>query len=285
MPPVTAKKPAQDKLVADLVVGLHSKMAAVVVQAAGDVLRRSARCGAELVAEADEALAALSTADVRAVVSAIDVEGCRRSVERAGAEAFEAAFAESPEEREVFATSAHDALLARDRAESSLAAGRRRAATADAAAKAELEAILGERSSALRSLDATFGGSVGRSLTAITDRRRASHADLDESSRATAPWFASFADADDMLAGLAGVKTTELSASTRAALEASSLPGFVHRRDETSWADAESSALCRVSLGDATPAERAFLEARAKGDAALAKDLAEAAADVSGAEG
>lgn len=268
MAPISIKKPSAP--VVDTVTqarkeALTSTNTTVVVAMVGEVLRRQGSCGQELVEQATAALARVSQADVDAAVRSISVTACRADVVRASEEAFEAAFADSNEERALFAKSALEALLSRDRVESTLFAARA-FAKAKGGASAELSS---DDVEALGTLDGELGRSLGRSLTGINAERRASLGDLDASERGHAVWFASLLDADDLLPALAGQKTSELSPAARDALASSRLP-------EKSSDEMNASALSRLAVKTLSAEEKSLLSARAQRSPALAHDLAEA---------
>jgi hypothetical protein len=302
MPPVTIKKPQESlspTYVSARVEALQSKSPAVVLSAAGDLLRRSQRlltagAGREVMEQVERAIQQITIADATAAVVAIDVASCRSSVERAGGQAFDAAFADTPEERAKCAKAAVDALLARDAVESTLVASRRRMTNEAAPTAASLLSAVEEKTEAMRAVDALFGQSVGRELTGINEERRALLREIDAALHDECPWFTRFSGADDMLQVLGGTKTSDVSEGAAAALRASSLPAFARRSKGNSapasragegHVDAEASALSRVALGTASADERAFLERRAKRDDALAVALRELAAPIDSGEG
>lgn len=260
MAPISIKKPSApvvDPITQRRTEGLTSTNTGVVVATAGEVMRRQASSGKAVVEQAQAAIGRLSQADIRAAVQQISVSACRAECARAAEEAFEAAFADGPEERGEFARSALEALLSRDRIESTLFVAKSRGV-----ADTDLREGLG-------GLDHELGRSLGRSLTGINAERRAALAELDPSEREGAVWFSSFVDADDLLPALAGAKTDDLSGAAREALAASALP--VRGSDEST-----ASALARVAMKTASSEERALLDARAKRSSDLARDIAEA---------
>ena len=289
MPPVTIKKPQESlspTYVSARVEALQSKSPSVVLAAAGDLLRRSQRlltagAGREVMEQVERAIQQITIADATAAVVAIDVASCRSSVERAGGLAFDAAFADTPEERGKCAQAAVDALLTRDAVESTLVASKRRMTNEAAQKAASLLSAVEEKTAAMRTVDALFGQSVGRELTGINEERRALLRDIDAALHDECPWLTRFGGADDMLQVLGGTKTSDMSEGAAAALRASSLPGFASRsKGSSAHVDAEASALSRVALGAASDDERAFLERRAKRDDALAVALRELEAPI-----
>lgn len=269
MAPISIKKPSApvvDALTQSRKEALTSTNTTVVVAMVGEVLRRQGSCG-QLVEQASSALARLSQADVESAVKSISTTACRVDVARAAEEAFEAAFADSPDERAEFAKSALEALLSRDRIESTLFAAR-------AFMRASGTSLDVDASSAeLARLDGELGRGLGRSLTGINAERRASLADLDASERERAVWFASFLDADDLLPALAGTKTSDLSGAAREALASSAVGPLGASKSSD---DLTASALSRLAMKTISSDEKSLLSARAQRSSALAHDLAEA---------
>lgn len=271
MAPISIKKPSApvvDPVTEARKEALTSTNTTVVVAMVGEVLRRQGSSGQGLVEQANAALARVSQADVDAAVRSISVTTCRADVVRASEEAFEAAFADSKEEREEFAKSALEALLSRDRVESTLFAAR-----AFAKSKGGATAEVFQEAAALGKLDGELGRSLGRSLTGINAERRASLADLDASERGHAVWFTSFLDADDLLPALAGEKKSELSSAAREALASSSVGALSAKKSSDAM---DASALARAAMKTLSAEEKSALEARAQRSPALAHDLAEA---------
>jgi len=271
MAPISIKKPSAP-VVDPRTEGLKSANTSVVLATAGDVLRRQQGTGKALVDQANAAIAKLSREEVQSVVRSMSVQACRAEVTRAAEEAFEAAFADGPEERSEFAKSALEALSSRDRLESTLVATRTWSThhgVPSQSISSQNETIdLGNIPSELAKLDGDLGRSLGRSLTGINAERRAALADLDPSERDRAVWFGSFLDADDLLQALAGTRSKDLSEGAKSALAASSLPSMTD--------SADASALARVAMQTISHDERAVLQSRAERSSALAQDLAEA---------
>lgn len=266
MAPISIKKPSApvvDPIAEARSQGLKSTTPAVVVATAGEVLRRAERVGPALVEQAQQALSKLSQPDVEAALQAISVVDCRSDATRAAALAFDAAFADTPEERTELAKSALEALRSRDRIESTLFA-------ASAFARDRGVTLDVDRNSAdLGRLDGDLGRSLGRSLTGINTERRASLLELDSAERERAVWFGSFLDADDLLPALAGDTSSELSSAARDALTRAALPS-------KSSDDLVASAIGRLAMKTLGADEKAFLASRAQRSSALARDLAEA---------
>jgi hypothetical protein len=221
-----------------------------VLTVCGDSLRRTSHPESARPDETDRALLALSVAEVAQGVRGVAPD-LHAELQRAGAEAFEAAFADSGEERTLFAESSRGALVARDRAESVLVAARRR-----------IELAKDDLSELIRQVDALEARlvdvdapqkSLARSLTGINPERRRELATLDEGMKARAWWFSKMAEPehDGLLQSLG-----DLGAGT---------PAELQLRDD--------SALRRVNLGGADPVELARLERRAARDPSLARSL------------
>lgn len=266
MAPISIKKPSApvvDPIAEARSQRLKSTNTAVVVAAAGEVLRRKESAGKALVEQAQQALMKLNQSDVEASLKAISVAACRSDVSRAAEQAFDAAFADSAEERAELAKSALASLRSRDDIESTLFAAKSFAS--DRKVSLDVDASAAD----LGRLDGELGRSLGRSLTGINAERRASLAELDPSERDRAVWFGSFLDADDLLPALGGTKTSDLSAASRQALATAALPG--KSSDAT-----VAAALAHVAMKSASAEEKALLTSRAQRSSALARDLAEA---------
>lgn len=248
------------------------KTCVTVLVACGECLRRVESPESAPPIEIERALAALSVQEVEAALAGADLVTTRRDLTRAGSEAFEAAFADSDEERSLFQKSAFEALFSRDRLASMLAAAEAKGAAAGAdgaplaAAVAALRGRVGEVDQAVR-------GAVVRSLTALNGERRAALARLTEAARREAWWYgerAGEAD-DDLLAALGALEPGAGAAAHDDELRRAALP---------SAARLEASALRHVSLGRDGGAERAFLDARARGSQTTKSALELASADL-----
>ncbi len=221
-------------------------------------------------------LADVTCEAARSLVSAIEPAAMTEALRAAAADAFEAAFAETDDERKSFTTSAVDALLRRDAAESTLIAAARRAELSADENGATLRAAVLDVERALSNVDRCLENATGRELTGINAARRERLGDLDTAARERASWFSAFVENDDMLPALSGAPVATPTAATTASLEASKLPGFVSNERPRRYRDAEASALGHVVAGWATEAERAFLRARAARDPSVAEALCEA---------
>jgi hypothetical protein len=292
MPPLSAPKPnpyVDTRLAVISKSTTKSPAPHEVLAVVGDLLRRpSVLRGAVVESELAAALSALRPSEVVGALAQLDVTTCEESLTRAAAEAFDAAFADSIEERDLFAEAALLGLLVRDRVESVVFAARRFASET------------GDQSvvDAVRASDAQFAvvdraltQKHARSLTGINAERRSSFDELDPEARERAVWFSACLDADGLLHSLAVDPTEALpsgifpalvpgtAAAVQRDVESSSLPSFTAKQPNGGamrFDDAESSALYRVTLGTASAAERAFLEQRARADADLAVAIREA---------
>ncbi|MFO0556226.1 MAG: hypothetical protein U0271_48060 [Polyangiaceae bacterium] len=202
-------------------------------------------------------------------LGAIDLGVVEAHVKRAAEEAFEAAFADSPEERALFSSSAVQALEQRDRVASMVAAASAVMQRAQQGApRGALEQVVSSTTAALAASDAKLA-SLTRSLTGANSDRRRERDKLDPSCRADAWWYSSRSDEGDdgLLMALGGnaVEPSSLSQEAARDIERSSLFGSPMRTE---------SALRRVAVGGAVDAaERAYLERRASGDPDLARAL------------
>jgi hypothetical protein len=185
--------------------------------ASGDVHQLLAAAGAWLRsadethrAEAEEALASTTPAQVRDALAAIDPGETAEALSRAAEEAFEAAFEEDDEEREALASAAITSLSVRDDVESTLCAvdfvARHTGSSPEAAS-------LREAASALRAgmeiVDAA-ARARSRALSPVNVLRRERAAELAEAHRAAAWWFTDRASAadDGLVEALAGLEVT-----------------------------------------------------------------------------
>ncbi|HYV45408.1 MAG TPA: hypothetical protein VFA20_11125 [Myxococcaceae bacterium] len=165
---------------------------------AGDLLRRTHAAGLLSESQVEVVLGAVPRGPLEAWLAKAPAVALEAALERALSEGGEAALAEDGEEREVWASSAHEALMARDRAESARVAIDRWESLKGEELKGAEE--LRER---LFDLDQRFRKRA-RFLVGLNRRRRVERDVLDEGTRETAWWFTSRADCDDLLRLLAG---------------------------------------------------------------------------------
>ena len=271
MPPVTLRKPVLDQKISEAGGPAPKNVLAVC----GDMIRRSSHPDSARTEETERALRALSPAHVALALGALDVAQIQRETARAIEESFEAAFADTPEERAMFAASAMSALKGRDQLESVLAAARAHVSMSEVLGGASVDAVRGAVDAleqAAASLDRQLSARV-RSLTAVNPERRAELAKLDESARSRAWWYSARADEgdDDLLVALADLpggdaSVTHLGSAAQADIGGSALLTLDRA--------AEDATLRRAAQGTTTATERAWLSARAAADASLAADVA-----------
>lgn len=282
---------------------------AELLGAVGYLLRRSNALSAELSkVDADKALGALGEDDVGGYLGGLSVDTMKQTLSKALDDAFEAALADAEAEQSERAASAISALAERDALASSLTAikrweTRQTAGIATLKARREaFEASLGKVETSLRA--------GARALVPVNTTRRSERDALDESARAEAWWFTSFADRDDLLetffgsapqqppakaAKLAPAQGREAQRDARVASLVSTPPRRhvsldelsrydlgLSSRDEKQWvsAHAASCAACKQMLKAASDADRVIeeLDTPAPKKAARAADAAPARA-------
>jgi hypothetical protein len=165
------------------------------LEAAGDLLRRSGRLGAEGV---EPALRALTRAQIETWLQGLKPAELRASLLRAAEEAVEVALGESGEEVELWRTSAMEGLTARDRAASAA-----RALGEWESLQGPLEGEAAQRRTgflqALGKIDAALRPRA-RWFIPLNPQRRAERDMLDSDERVLAWWFSARADCDDLVA-------------------------------------------------------------------------------------
>ncbi len=230
-----------------------------VLEAAGDLLRRSTRMQIDLAA-IDRVLILVPNGGLTSWGEAVSVEDLAKRLARAAEEAVEAALPDTPEDGSTWMSWAMQGLFARDRLESALCSlerlgknGRHDAGTIHARLKGAVDAADGRLKH------------KARWLSALNPERRAEAALLDDGHKARAWWFCErCAEADDGLVralGEGGQLTGEEAAAHREVTKKRSRQvGF----DE----------LFRYDLGLASGAEQALIEAQAKKDPELRRALA-----------
>jgi len=157
--------------------------------AAGEVLRRGG--------DAKAALAALGIDEAAEFLAALDVDLESRRLARACDAALECAIAETDEERVAHAAAAIEALTARDRIESALAALAQIALTNDVRARFEAAR------DAVARLDRAARAGVA-ALVAVNDARRRERDRLAAEHRGRAWWWSARAECDAFVAVLRG---------------------------------------------------------------------------------
>jgi hypothetical protein len=236
-----------------------------VLEAAGDLLRRSAKVSFSE-GQVRETLALLPEPALVSFCSGLDLSELTLRLEQAASQAVEAALPDEGEDTAPLMTWALQALQSRDRLESALVALEAIAVSGRGDAKVLHERLAG----ALQAVDVAARRRV-RSFTALNDARRAEAALLTEPASARAWWFVERNGlGDDLLVKVLGGEVRGfLGPAERGAHEA------VLERHERSVGFDE---LFAFDAGLATPAEAAALKARAAREPALAEIFAAMAA-------
>ncbi|MFZ5444316.1 MAG: hypothetical protein ACOZQL_30240 [Myxococcota bacterium] len=230
----------------------------LLLEAAGDVLRRKATLGAsrELVIKP---LTAISEQSLRAWADGVQVADFAARLNRAASQAVEAAIPDSDDAGRSMAQWAMQDLQARDRLESALVA-------LEAMNRADAKAMLTRLRSAVATVDRQCRGTVA-SFTALNGTRRAEAALLDTEFRASAWWYSERTGIeDDQLVQVLG---GEAKGSLPDDLKVPSRVVSRKRARPVSFDD-----LLRFDLGLATPAEREILRRQADADPELKLALA-----------
>jgi hypothetical protein len=165
------------------------------LEAAGDLLRRSSRVGAEGV---EPALRALARPQIETWLQSLKPAELRTRLLKAAEEAVEVALGEDGEESELWRTSAMEGLIARDRAASA------------AHALGQWEALQGPLTGEAAQRRTEFLKALGNIDAALLPRarwfiplnpqRREERDMLDTNERTQAWWFSTRADCDDLVA-------------------------------------------------------------------------------------
>lgn len=169
-----------------------------ILPTAGELLRRSRAVSQDL-GVVDQALSALSPAEVSKYLESLELSELSAQLSRAAEEAMEAGLAETKEEQELWAQSATDALFARDRAESVKVALERWTQLRADVQRGGVELFTRR----LNELDRALV-SKARTMTALNGRRRAERELLDPAFRESAWWFSARSECDQLLRMLAG---------------------------------------------------------------------------------
>lgn len=230
-----------------------------VLEAAGDLIRRSTRIQTDLAA-LDRILMLVPNAGLTSWGEAVSVDDLAKRVARAAEEAVEAALPDTPEDGSTWNSWAMQGLFARDRLESALCSlerlgklGRQDASTIHSKIRKQVDAAddrLKHRA---------------RWLSGLNGDRRSEAQLLDDSCRTKAWWFAAHCSpGDDELVKHLG--------------EGGPLTGAeaaVHREvTKKRTRQIGFDELFRYDLGLASPAETAMIEAQAKKDPELRKAIA-----------
>lgn len=269
MPPATIRKTTLDQKITEA----GGPVPINVLAVCGDTMRRSKHPSSARPEEAERALRALSVADVVDAVCAVDASTVRTELTRSFEESFEAAFADSDEERTLFATSATAALSKRDRVTSVLVAARVRAGyDADDGADdlARLKAEIQRLELTIGALDQELR-KRSRLLTGINRERRAELEKLDVDQREGAWWYSDRVGREDdtLLAALGDVEGTSAAKGTLSDLARADLSNSA---SVTGKLDPASS-LRRASEDRSSAAEVAWLTRAARNSDNLQRAL------------
>ncbi len=168
---------------------------------AGDLLRRSSATATEL-ASLDGILRTLAPEAIRTGLSEIRGKQMEEALIRAADEAVEAALAETPEEAEMWSTSAFEGMRHRDRAESILAAANRWVSLGGKLTPDD-EELRARLTRDLQALDRKLRAKA-RWMVGLNNHRRLERDLLEPEARAAAWWYAERAECDDLVVLLSG---------------------------------------------------------------------------------
>jgi hypothetical protein len=177
-----------------------------ILVAVGDSMRRPEETSSARPEETERALLALSATDVVASLASSDAASCRAALVRSAEDAFEAAFADTKEDRALYASAALDGLAERDRFCSLLVAAQKKLELvkngAPDPAASELESAVASAEARLVEID-RGADAIARKLTGVNAERRAELGRLAPELRETAWWYAARSE-DDALLGVLG---------------------------------------------------------------------------------
>lgn len=177
-----------------------------LLRAAGDLLRRAIAAGLDL-GRVDAALRNLPKDAVVEAVEGLDLPELESMLARAADEAVEAGLAEEGDERDLWGSSALEALQARDAAEStSCAVDRWRSLSGPLDPKTQR--VLQKLTAGLERLDRTLRGKA-RWFTPLNPRRRIERDLLDSPHREAAWWFNARSGCDELIPKLSGQLTAD----------------------------------------------------------------------------
>lgn len=238
----------------------------LVLEAAGDILRRTSALGITAAA-VTKPLGAITETGLRAWGDGVQVAELTARLKRAASQAVEAAIPDSPEAGEAMAQWAVQDLQARDRLESALVA-------LEAMARPDAKGLLSRLRAAVGTVDQACRGTVV-SLTALNGARRSEAALLDTGFRGAAWWYSERTGIDDDQ--LVKVLGGEVKGSMPAEFKSANAEVTRKRGRPVSFDD-----LLRFDLGVASPGEREAIRIQADADPELklalaAMDAAEAA--------
>jgi hypothetical protein len=150
----------------------------------------------------------LSIAETASALAAVDAASCRSALARSGEDAFEAAFADTKEDRALFASAALDGLQERDRLASMVVAAHQKLALSKGADVAVLSNALATLEASLADID-RGKDALARKLTGVNTERRAELGRLSPELRETAWWYAARSEDDALLGVLGGEAVPE----------------------------------------------------------------------------
>jgi len=230
-----------------------------VLEAAGDLIRRSTKISIDLAA-VEKVLMLVPNAGLMSWGEAVSVDDLAKRVARAAEEAVEAALPDTPEDGSTYNSWAMQGLFARDRLESALCSLERLGKRG----RQDAGAIFSRLRAAIDAADSKLKHKA-KWLSALNAERRAEAGLLDDSHRERAWWFFAFsAESDDLLVKHLGeggpLNGAEAEVHREVTKKRSRTVGF----DE----------LFRYDLGLASPAEQSLIEAQARKDPELRKALA-----------
>lgn len=229
----------------------------LLLEAAGDVLRRKVALGTSSDAVVKQ-LAAVGDTALRSWGDGVQVSELTARLKRAAAQAVEAAIPDSPEAGAQMAQWAAQDLQARDRLESALVA-------LEAMNRADAKALASRLRTALVPVDRTCRAMV-ESFTALNATRRTEAALLDTEFRGAAWWYSERTGIDDdALVGVLGGERGSMPP------EAASADRVVKKKRGRAVGFDD---LLKFDLGLSTPAEREVIRRQADADPELKLALA-----------
>ncbi len=189
------------------IVQLGGPSTKTILVAVGDCMRRPEDASSARPEETERALAALSAREVAETLAGVDANSCRGALARSGEDAFEAAFADTKEDRALFASAALDGLQERDRLASMVVAAQKKLALTKEGAP-ELQSALAALEASLADVD-RGREALARKLTGINPERRAELGRLAPELRETAWWYSARGEDDALLGVLGGEAVPE----------------------------------------------------------------------------
>ncbi|PZR10820.1 MAG: hypothetical protein DI536_19295 [Archangium gephyra] len=237
----------------------------LLLEAAGDVLRRAGTLGVKTAAIV-EPLQSIPELSLRSWADGVAVEDMAMKLKRAASQAVEAAIPDSPEAGEAMTRFAVQDLQSRDRLESALVA----LEALGAGGRSDAKTLAARLRGSVAGVDRECRGSVV-SLTALNGPRRAEASLLDQAYRQQAWWYSERTGIeDDELVRVLGGETkgsvpSELKTANTTVTRKRSRP-------------VNADDLLRYDLGLATPVEREVIRLQADADPELKLALAAMAA-------